>query len=182
MLSMTSLWELFRVFAKIGGVTFGGGMAMLPILQTEIVEKRHWATEGQLTDYYAVGQCTPGIIAVNVATFIGTERRGNIGGIVATLGVVFPSLVIITLIASFLTNFSELLVVKDAFAGIRICVCVLIFNAVFKLAGSALVDKLTVALFLLVFFVNSLTDLSPATLVVAAGVIGLVTKKIKGKL
>ena len=101
------LWELFYTFAKVGVMTFGGGMAMLPILQREVVEDRHWATEEELMDYYAIGQCTPGIIAVNTATFIGQKRKGTIGGIVATLGIVFPSLVIISILASLITNFSS---------------------------------------------------------------------------
>ena len=97
---MKELWELFIVFAKIGGFTFGGGYAMLPILQREVVENRNWATSEELMDYYAIGQCTPGIIAVNTATFIGYKRKGIIGGIVATIGCVFPSLVIIMIIIS----------------------------------------------------------------------------------
>ena len=123
---MNELIQLFTVFARIGAVTFGGGYAMLPILQAEVVEKYHWASEEELADYYAVGQCTPGVIAVNTATFIGMKRKGVPGGIIATLGVVFPSLVIITVIAACLSNFAQLQVVKDAFAGIRVCVCVLI--------------------------------------------------------
>ena len=93
--------DLFLTFARIGGLTFGGGYAMLPMLQREVVEKRGWATEDELTDYYAIGQCTPGIIAVNTATFIGNKNKGILGGIVATLGVVFPSIVIITLMQVF---------------------------------------------------------------------------------
>ena len=101
---MNQLLDLFLTFARIGGLTFGGGYAMLPILQREVVEKRHWATEEELMDYYAIGQCTPGIIAVNTATFVGQGLAGSIGGIVATLGVVFPSLIIITVIAAFIQN------------------------------------------------------------------------------
>ena len=113
--------DLFLTFARIGGLTFGGGYAMLPILQREVVEKRGWATENELSDYYAIGQCTPGIIAVNVATFIGNKRKGVLGGIIATFGVVFPSLVIITLIAAFLQNFADLEIVKHAFVFGKIC-------------------------------------------------------------
>ena len=127
------LWTLFWTFAQMGAITFGGGMAMLPILQREVVEKKGWATEEELTDYYAIGQCTPGIIAVNTATFIGQKCGGVLGGIAATLGVIFPSLVIISVLAGLITNFSHLQWVKDAFAGIQVCVCVLIFNAVSKL-------------------------------------------------
>ena len=105
---MKELWELFIVFAKIVGFTFGGGYAMLPILQREVVENRNWATSEELMDYYAIGQCTPGIIAVNTATFIGYKRKGIIGGIVATIGCVFPSLVIIMIIAAFINSFTHI--------------------------------------------------------------------------
>jgi len=179
---MPILLELFLTFAKMGAVTFGGGYAMLPILQREVVEKRHWATNDELTDYYAVGQCTPGIIAVNTATFIGTKLAGTVGGVIATLGVVFPSIVIITIIAMFLTNFADLPVVKNAFAGIRVCVCVLIFNAVFKLLKGAVIDHLTKILFVAVVIISTVTDLSPAILVVLAGLIGLWAKKKGGEL
>ena len=106
---MKELLDLFLTFARIGGLTFGGGYAMLPMLQKEVVEQRGWVTEDELMDYYAIGQCTPGIIAVNTATFVGQRRRGVIGGIVATLGVVFPSLIIITIIAAFISNFADLI-------------------------------------------------------------------------
>ena len=119
------LWELFYTFAKVGVMTFGGGYAMLPILQREVVENKGWATEEELADWFAIGQCTPGIIAVNTATFVGQGLAGSIGGIVATLGVVFPSLIIITVIAAFIQNFAHLAIVQNAFAGIRVCVCVL---------------------------------------------------------
>ena len=101
-------WELFWTFAKMGVMTFGGGYAMLPILQREVVENKRWVTEEEIMDYYAIGQCTPGIIAVNTATFIGQKIRGIAGGIVATLGLVFPSVVIISILAGLITNFSHL--------------------------------------------------------------------------
>ena len=130
---MKLLFELFFVFAKIGVMTFGGGYAMLPILQREIVEKKKWTTDEELMDYFAVGQCTPGVIAVNTATFIGQKMKGILGGIVATLGVVFPSLSIISILAGVIEAFSHIQWVQHAFGGIRICVCVLIANAVVKL-------------------------------------------------
>ncbi len=176
---MKEYLQLFSIFFRMGAFTFGGGMAMLPILQREIVEKYHWATEEEIVDYYAIGQCTPGIIAVNLATFIGARRKGTMGGIVATLGMVCPSLIIITLIAACLTNFAELQVVKDAFAGIRVCVCVLIFNAVSKLAKAAVVDRVTEAIFLAVIAVNIVWDISPVYLVVTAGVLGLLVQKAR---
>lgn len=179
---MNEYLQLFSAFAKIGAFTFGGGYAMLPMLQAEVVEKHKWATEEELADYFAIGQCTPGVIAVNTATFVGVKQKGNLGGIIATLGVVFPSLVIISIIAAFLSNFAEIQAVKDAFGGIRVCVCVLIFNAVKKLTVKAVIDKLTIGLFLVIMVVNILTDISPAYLVIVAGLIGLGAKKAGGEL
>ena len=163
---MKTLFELFLAFARVGVMTFGGGYAMLPILEREIVEDRGWATHEELMDYYAVGQCTPGVIAVNTATFIGRKREGILGGVFATLGVVFPSVVIITLIAGVLTSFAEIPAVKSAFAGIRVCVCVLIFNAVVKLWKGAVPDKAALVLCLAVFILSVFLDISPIVFVV----------------
>ena len=173
--------DLFLTFARIGGLTFGGGYAMLPILQREVVANRHWATDEELMDYYAIGQCTPGIIAVNTATFIGRKVRGPLGGIVATLGVIAPSIVIISIIAAFLTNFAELEVVKKAFAGIRVCVCVLIFNAVVKLWKKSVVDRPTLVIFLVVCLGSVFLNLSPIVYVVAAGICGVVLKSLAAR-
>lgn len=164
--------DLFLTFARIGGFTFGGGYAMLPMLQAEVVEKKQWATEDQLMDYYAIGQCTPGIIAVNTATFIGYKIKGVLGGIIATLGVVSPSLVIITVIAMFLQHFAEYQPVQHACAGITCCVCVLILQAVLKLAKKSLADKGAIALFVCVLLLSLFTSVSSYILVVAAGVLG----------
>ena len=172
--------DLFGTFAMVGVMTFGGGMAMLPILQREVVEDRLWATEEELMDYYAIGQCTPGIIAVNTATFIGQKRKGTIGGIVATLGIVFPSLVIISILASLITNFSSVAWVQNAFAGIQVCVCVLIFNAVVKLLKKSVIDKRTFAIFLLVMVGSALLNLSPVWVVLLAALAGIVLKNLEG--
>ena len=165
--------RLFAAFAKVGVLTFGGGYAMIPMLEREIVDRHGWATSEELMDYYAVGQCTPGVIAVNTATFIGYKTAGNLGGIVATLGVVFPSLVIITVIAGILTSFADIPAVKSAFAGIRVCVCVLIFNSVVKLWKGAVKDKAALALCLLVFFLSVFFDISPIVFVLFCGTAGV---------
>ena len=178
---MKTLLDLFVTFAKIGGLTFGGGYAMLPILQREIVEKQGWASDEELMDYYAIGQCTPGVIAVNTATFVGQKIKGTIGGIIATLGVVFPSMVIITVIAAFVSNFSDLAIVKNAFAGIRVCVCVLIFNAVVKLWKGSITDKPSLVIFCVIFLGSVLTDLSPILFVLIAAVAGIVIKTWEAK-
>lgn len=180
---MKQLWKLFLAFARVGVMTFGGGYAMIPILEREIVDRHGWATEEELMDYYAVGQCTPGVIAVNTATFIGYKVAGTVGGIVATFGVVFPSVVIITVIAGILTNFADVPAVKSAFAGIRVCVCVLIFNAVLKLWKKAVVDKITLVLFLGVFLLSVFFDISPIVFVVFCAAAGIVLTRmgVKGK-
>lgn len=171
---MKKLLDLFFTFAKVGVMTFGGGYAMLPILQREVVEKKGWTTEEQLADYFAVGQCTPGIISVNVGTFIGNSQAGVLGGIVATLGVVFPSLIIISALTGLILTFAENPYVINAFAGIRVCVCVLILNAVLKLGKSAIKDALTLLIFLAVFACAFFFDLSPIVYVLIAGLTGVV--------
>ena len=177
---MKELVEMFLAFAKIGVMTFGGGYAMLPILQRELVEKRDWVTEEELMDYFAIGQCTPGIIAVNTATFIGQKRRGNIGGIAATLGVVFPSLVIISILAGFIAGFAHIPWVQNAFAGIQVCVCVLIINGTMKLLKKAVIDKPTAAIFAAVLLGSSVLDLSPVVFVVVSAVLGILIKSKEG--
>lgn len=173
---MKELWELFITFARIGGFTFGGGYAMLPMLQKEVVENKHWASEEDLMDYYAVGQCTPGIIAVNTATFIGYKKRGIIGGIFATTGVIFPSLVIIMIITAFINNFAQIEIVQHALSGVRVCVCVLVFDAVIKLAKKSLIDAAAFVIFVAVMLLALFTPAPTYILVIAAGLAGVLVK------
>ena len=170
---MRELWQLFSAFARIGGFTFGGGYAMLPMLQKEVVEKYKWVTEDEVLDYYAIGQCTPGIIMVNTATFIGYKQKGIPGAIAATVGAVFPSVCIVMFIAAVLNNFAELPVVQHAFAGIRVVVSVLIINAVVGLRKKSIVDKLCVCIALVAFVVSVFADISPVVIVVAAAILGI---------
>ena len=190
--------DLFLTFAKVGVCTFGGGYAMLPILQREIVEKKGWATEDQLADYYAVGQCTPGVIAVNTATFVGSSQKGLVGGVVATLGLVFPSIVIILAIAAFLSNFMHLEWVTHAFNGVRAGVVALILSSVIKLFQSAVKDWPTRVIYAVVLVLAGYSTFfsmpqgalgavlgvvtSPVFLVVAAGVAGLCVRAARGGL
>jgi len=175
----TKLWDLFITFARIGGLTFGGGVAMLPMLQKEVVESKGWATEEEMMDYYALGQCTPGIIAVNCATFIGYKKRWVIGGIAATAGVVFPSLVIIMVIAGVLSNFADIAAVRSAFAGIRVCVCVLVLNAAVKLVKKSVIDIGTACLFIAVGLGSYFLALSPVFYVLGAALLGIVMKSLE---
>ena len=178
---MKKLLDLFFTFAKVGIMTFGGGYAMLPILQREVVDNKGWATEEELMDYFAIGQCTPGVIAVNTATFIGQKQGGTIAAIFTTLGVVFPSLVIISLLAGVIEAFSHLVWVQNAFGGIRVCVCVLITNAVVKLFKKAVVDKITLVIFLAVALGSTLLDISPVIFVILAAAAGITIKAMGGK-
>ena len=130
-------------------------------------------------DWYAIGQCTPGVIAVNTATFVGQKQKGVLGGIAATLGVVFPSLVIITIIAAFIRNFADLPAVQNTFAGIRACVCVLILNAVVKLWKKSVVDWKAFLIFAVVFLGSVFLDLSPVLYVLAAALAGVVIKSLE---
>ena len=178
---MNIFLDMFLTFAKVGVMTFGGGYAMLPILQREVVDNKGWATEEELMDYFAIGQCTPGVIAVNTATFIGQKYKGIPGGIFATLGVVFPSLIIISLLAGVIEAFSHIELVQHAFGGIRVCVCVLILNAVMKLYKKAVVDKPTFVIFLLVALGSYLLPISPVVFVVVTAIAGIVLKSVGGK-
>ena len=154
---------------------------MLPILQREIVENKKWGTEEELADYYAIGQCTPGVIAVNVATFIGRKIAGNLGGVIATIGVVCPSVVIISLLAGVIQAYSELEWVKHAFAGIRVCVCVLIFNAVIKLFKKAIIDIKTLCIYILILSGSIMFNISPVIFVILAGISGIILKVMSEK-
>ncbi len=175
---MKVLWQLFSVFFRIGAFTFGGGYAMLSLIQKEVVDNKKWATDEEVLDYYAVAQCTPGVIAVNTATFIGYKQKGVLGAIMATLGVVLPSLLIITVIATVLQNFMEYKIVQHIFGGIRVVVAVLIVNAVITMGKKAIKDLLCVFLAIASFSASLIfPGLSPVLVVLAAALIGLVTMK-----
>ncbi|MCR4744689.1 MAG: chromate transporter [Lachnospiraceae bacterium] len=175
------LAELFISFAKVGVMTFGGGYAMLPILQREIVENKGWATDEDLANYFAIGQCTPGVIAVNTATFIGYKTRGKIGGIAATLGVVFPSVLIITTLAGVISAFADNIYVAKAFNGIRACVCVLILKAILKLWKSAVNTKLTMTVFLIGLALALFTEIPLVALIFIDIAFGIIFAAINKK-
>ncbi len=175
---MNEYLDLYTTFVRIGCVTFGGGYAMLPILERELVDKKHWTTMDDLRDYFSIGQCTPGIIALNVSTFIGEKKKGVPGALLATTGFLTGPIIIILIIASFLTNFAEQPIVQHAFAGIRVCVCVLIVQAVLRLWKKSIVDGFTLFLYLVIFVLNAFSGILPvrvpaAVLVIIAGVVGV---------
>ncbi len=161
------------MFFRIGAFTFGGGFAMLPIIQKEVVEKKEWATNEEIIDCFAIGQCTPGVIAVNTATFIGYKRKGIIGGIVATAGIILPSLVIITIITTFFKQFQHHKIVQHAFGGIRVGVVVLITNAVFKMFRQVVENRMDIIIFIATFIFIAFTNFSPIIVIVASALLGI---------
>ncbi len=181
---MNGLWDLYCGWFRMGLFTFGGGYAMLPMIQKEAIEKYHWATEEEIMDYYALGQVTPGVIAVNTATFVGYKVKGVPGGIAATLGVISPSLIIITLIAGLISNFSDLPLVQSALKGIQIAVCVLLSEALRKLFAKNVTDLPTFILCAGAFLLSYFTSIPTFVLVILAGAAGYamyLMKKRKGE-
>lgn len=175
------LWQLYFAFLRIGGLTFGGGLTMLPMLKFELVEKKNWITEEELLDCYAVGQCTPGIIAINTATFVGFKKKGVLGGIFSTLGMVTPSLVIITILAASLSNFLDNVWVQHALMGIRGVVCALMFNTVINLAKKSLVNIFTCIVCGVVLVICLLTSIPTVLIVIVCAVIGICMEYYSGK-
>ncbi|HZK38269.1 MAG TPA: chromate transporter [Clostridia bacterium] len=174
---MAELWELFTVFFFIGTFTFGGGYAMLPIIQKEVVEKKEWVTDEEIIDYYAIGQCTPGVIAVNTATFIGYKRKGIIGGIIATMGVVTPPLITITIIATFFQHFEHYEIVQHAFGGMRIGVVALIVNIVLGMFKQTVKDRMGLVIFASAFIFMAFTTFSPIIVVIISALLGILKAK-----
>ena len=178
---MRKLLHLFLMFFKIGLFTFGGGYAMLPLLQAEIVKKRRWATDEELLDLYSIGQCTPGIISVNVATFMGYRQAGIALACGATLGMVMPSLIIITLLAAVLDRYMHNRYVSYAFAGIRICVVALILDIIYDLWKKGITDYKGAVIYAGALLLLLGFNLSAVWIVILAGIAGLGLKGAAGK-
>ena len=176
---MSRNWDLFLTFARISASCFGGGYAMLPFFQRELVRKKQWLTDEELLDLNAVAQCTPGVIAVNTATFCGFRIFGFPGAVFATLGVLVPPIVIVLVISAFFWSFAENPWVQYALTGVRACVCALIVNSTIKLYKKAVLDVPTFLVFLAVLLLAAFVGLSPAILVIGAGCFGLAYHKIK---
>lgn len=169
--------ELFLTFFEIGLFTFGGGYAMLPLLERELVDKKGWVSKEEILDYYAIGQATPGIIAINTSTFCGYKKAGDFGGIVASLGFLSPSIIIITIIANFLTEFSHVAYIQYAFAGIRVAVCALVLNTVIDLVKKNADTKIKFLVFALTFVSIAFLGISPVIMVIGVGIFGILFGK-----
>lgn len=174
-----SLFSLFKTFASIGVVTFGGGYAMLPFLERELCETKKWITNEELLDYYALGQCTPGIIAINIATYIGYKKRGMRGSIASSLGIIFPSVVIIILISSLFINFQNNAYVISAISGIKVVVCALISHSILKLFKKSIVDKSTFFLFSIALISLFVFKINIFLLIILAIISGLIIQQLK---
>lgn len=177
---MKEYLELYWAFFRIGGLTFGGGLSMLPMLKYELVEKKKWVSEEQLLDCYAVGQCTPGIIAVNTATYVGYLKKGLSGAIWGTAGMISPSILLITTLCLFLNNFMDNVWVQHALMGIKGVVCALMLNTVISLAKKSLVSPLCVVIGIVATILAMFTDVPTVLIVVAAAIVGVIYEKIKG--
>lgn len=178
---MNEYIQLYLTFMRIGGLTFGGGLAMLPMLKYELVEKKNWIKEEELLDCYAIGQCTPGIIAVNTATYVGYKRKGVMGGIAATLGMITPSIVIITLVAICLQAFIENVWVQHALMGVRAVVCALMLNTVVTLAKKSLKNAFCWGVCILAFLAAMFSPVPTVCIVLAAGAVGICVYAAGGK-
>lgn len=167
------LLELFWSFFKVGLFTFGGGYAMIPLLQAELIERKKWLTEDEIMDYYSIGQCTPGIIAVNVSTFTGYKLKGLAGAVVATAGIIAPSLIIIMTLANILNIFFDNPYVVHAFTGIRVVVIALMLDVVLGMWKKNIKDKYQWLIFVLAITVMIFLSLSPVWVVAGAAAFGL---------
>lgn len=179
---LKKLLELYITFFKIGSITFGGGYAMLPILERELVDKKGWTTYDDLLDYYAISQVTPGVIAVNVSTFVGYKRHKILGGIFATLGVVTPSIIIITIIAMFISNFQDIVWVQKALLGINVAVAALLTYAVVNFAKKAIKKWWSVIFYVLAFGAIYFLKIHSIIVVLAAAVGGILVTWLTGGL
>lgn len=173
---MKLLIELYTAFFQIGILTFGGGYAMLPMLQRVVVNEKKWATEEEIMDYYAIGQVTPGVIAVNTATFIGYKKGKIPGAIAATFGLVSPSLIIIMILARVIAQFSDLKVIQHAFNGIRVVVCALVAKAVTSMIKKGVKDKLTFVICIAAFVAIGIFKISPVPLVIICCLLGIISR------
>ena len=176
---MKLLWDLYLTWFKMGLFTFGGGYAMLPMIQKEVIDKHHWATEEEIMNYYAIGQCTPGIIAVNTATFVGYYLKGVVGGVIATLGVISPSVIIITVIAALISNFMEIEMVKHVLLGINVAVCALMIKSISGLWKKSIKNIGSFTVFAIALLLSVLTDISTVYLVILSGILGVVLSRMK---
>ena len=172
-----SAFNIYKLFLKIGAILLGGGYVIIPIMKNELIEKRNWVTEEEILDYFAIGQCTPGIIAVNTATFVGFKKRGVIGAIFSTLGMISPSVLIITLIAMFMEQIMSNVIVIHALNGIKAVICALLLNTVITLAKKSMVNKTTSGIAIVTFILAMFAPVPTVLIVILAALFGIIMYK-----
>jgi chromate transporter len=165
-------FDLFWAFFVVGASTFGGGYAIVPVLERELIKKRSWITMDEILDYYTIAQITPGIIAVNIATFVGCKRRGVFGGIIATISLVMPGVCLMLLVSLFVKRFAEYPIVQHALAGIRLAVCALILDTSIKLIKNFYKNYKSVIIFIIAFSLSAVLSVSPVYVILGAGLAG----------
>lgn len=166
------LLQLFLTFAKIGAFTLGGGYAMVPIIQSEVVDKRKWIDKDEFIDILAVSQSTPGVLAVNMSTFVGYKTRGLLGAAISALGCILPSFVSIILIAMFFSRIMGEDIVKQAFMGIRPAVAALITFSVYKIAKTSKIKLWWYTVTVLAFAANMFLNQDPILIIISSGLVG----------
>ena len=176
---LKKLLQLYWSFFKIGGLTFGGGLSMLPMLERELVQKRKWVTEEEILDCYAIGQCTPGIIAVNTATFVGYKKEKILGGIFATLGMISPSIIVISLVAAFFEMFLSNKWFAHAMMGVRSVVCAMLINTVINLGKKSLKSVYSWIICIVILALGFFTKIPTVVLVLMAAAVGIIVNEIK---
>ena len=177
---MKEYLDILFTFSKVGLFTFGGGYAMIPIVERELIIKKGWTTMDEVMEYYTISQITPGLIGVNLSTFVGYKLKGIIGGILGTMGYVLPGATLITIAALFISNFADIPEVGHAFTGVRIAVGALILDTVIKMVKGVFKDIKALAIYIIVFALSVLPPgmlpalvKSPVVLVLASGLVGL---------
>lgn len=176
-----SLVNIFLTFLKIGIILLGGGYVILPILQSEIVEKKNWLTSEELIDYYAISQSLPGLIAINISIFVGYKVRGKFGAITAVTGLTFSAFWAIVIFSTILTKFATNSLVQGVFWGVEIAVIVLIISAVREMWDKAIKDKGGIVIYLIALLIMLFSKISPAYIIVASMFVGIGYKLILKK-
>jgi len=173
--------ELFWAFIVVGGTTFGGGYAAVPVLEREMIKKRGWLTMDEMLDFYTIAQITPGIILINIATFVGYKRKAIPGGIIATLAIALPGVCLMLLISLFIRHFAEYPIVRHAFSGIRLAVCALILDTTIKLFKGFWKDYKALIISIAAFVLSAVFSVSPVYIIPVAGLAGFLLFSPRGK-
>lgn len=164
--------ELFWAFMVVGVTAFGGGYAIVPVLEREMIKKRGWLTMEEILDYYTIAQITPGVIAVNIATFVGCKHKGSLGGLVATIGFILPGVTLMLVVSVFIQHFAEYPLVKHALAGIRLAVCAMILDTAIKLFKGLFKNFRAPVICIITFVLSAVFSVSPVYIIIGAGITG----------